>query len=485
MNRRHHVVPSLLSAATLATALCAQGPDFLITYSQVETTLSGSNGTSLAVLHPNEIAHLEYSNGPCSSLSAEKWSPRACFHTMAGDENSDALYWNPVIFATIDALLQGLPMTPVAGVNPRTIFFSPDVPMQTGVSGGPGLRPGDIGRIVRNSSGDGQVEHFVRQEEINLALGLPLNTAIDVDAAAWQLGHGLYLSLDADYNVTTPCGPMLMQDGAIFVIPDWAITYTNDFRVASVWPNSAFVVYSEAQIDAMVVSAGVTDRFGNCLTNAVDLESLEIDPSGTGQTVFPCGGAVLQAPDFIFSVETGTGASLLTTAGGGSIYSSICGGMGRGCGGGPTFGPQTGIQPTNTTTGAPSYVNALASTWTLRYSLEARIPVLNSSPSGLPAGATLLDINSPAPLSFVFVSFAPSGVNAVPASFPGFPFSLLGFPDYYPIPSPYMPCATVNGTCTFPSFAIPPNFPVKLLFQAVGIVNGGIEFSTPAMLDIL
>ncbi|MBM4060865.1 MAG: hypothetical protein FJ265_07185 [Planctomycetes bacterium] len=111
--------------------------------------------------------------------------------------------------------------------------------------------------------------------------------------------------------------------------------------------------------------------------------------------------------------------------------------------------------------------------------------MLNSSPSGPPTGATPFDLDSPAPLNFVFVTFAPAGVNAVPNSFPGFPWSLLGFPDHHPVNFFYSWYPTIGGTCTFPSFAIPPNFPVKLLFQSVGIVNGQIEFSTPAVLDVL
>ncbi|MCA8952823.1 MAG: hypothetical protein KDE27_25160 [Planctomycetes bacterium] len=475
----------LLPSAALCSALAAQGPDFLLTYSQVETTLSGSNGTSLAVLNPNEIAHLEYSNGPCSTLSAEKWSPRACFHAMAGDEDTTALYWNPTIFGSIDALLEGTPTSPVAGVNPRTVYVSPSVAMGNGVSGVNQLRPGDIGRIVRTSAGDGQVEYFITQEQINNALGIALTTPIDVDAAEWLPGTGVFLSLDADYTVMTPCGPVLLQDGAIFVIEDSMITWTPDFRVAATVPASAAVVYSEAQMDTFVTNAGVTDRNGNCLTQAVDVESLAFDWSGSGNAVVLCAGLAVWVPDLLFSVETGTGASVLTTAAAGSIYNHLCSSMGRPCGGGPTFGPQTGIQATSTTLGAPSYVNSLLATWTMRYSMEARIPVLNSFPNGLPVGATLLDINSPAPLNMVFVTLVPAGFNAVPSSFPAFPFSLFGFPDYYPLPTPYMPTATVNGTATFPSFAIPPNFPVKILFQAAGIVNGQVELSTPAILDIL
>ena len=470
--------------AALAAAVAAQGPDFLITYSQPETTLSGSNGTPLQNLLPNEISHLEYHITPCT-LSAEKWSPRACFHAMAGDENSNAMYWNPTIFGSIDALVEGVSMTPIAGSNPRTVFFSPSLPMGNGVSALP-LRPGDVGRIVRNTSGDGQVEYFLRMEDTNMALGLPLTTPIDVDAIAFSTNYGVFFSLDQDIAITTPCGPMLLQDGAIAVIPNWAITYTPDFRVASVLPNSAFVLYDELAVDAMVANAQVTNRLGVCLTTAGDLEALDIDWAGAGTSINPCPGAILWAPDLIFSVENGTGASVLSTQGGGSIYGNTCTLMGSPCSSGlPTFGPQTGIRPTSAFVGAPSYVNALCSTWTLRYALQARNPVLNSSPSGLPAGATLFDINSPAPLNFIFVTFVPSGVNAVPFSAPGSPWSLFGFPDQYPVQNYYMWSPTIGGTSTFPSFALPPNFPVKLLFQSVGIVNGLVEFSTPAILDIL
>lgn len=473
----------LFAHAALAAALTAQGPDLLITYSQPEVTLSGSNGTPLQNLLPNEISHLQHHITPCT-LSAEKWSPRACFHAMAGDENSNAMYWNPTLFGAIDALVEGMSMTPIAGSNPRTVFFSPAVAMGNGVSTLP-LRPGDVGRIVRNTSGDGQVEYFLRMEDTNMALGLPLATPIDVDAIAFSPSYGVFFSLDQDVVVTTPCGPVLLQDGAIAMIPNWAITYTPDFRVASVLPNSAFVLYTEAQVDAMVGNAQVTNRVGVCLTSGGDLEALEIDWTGAGQAVNPCPGAILQVPDLIFSVENGTGASVLTTQSGGSIYGNTCTIMGTPCGSGPTYGPQSGIRPTSATVGAPSYVNALCSTFTLRYALQARTPVLNSSPSGLPAGATLFDINSPAVLNFIFVSFVPSGPNAVPTSFPGSPWSLFGFPDLYPVNNYYMFSPTVGGTSTFPSFAIPPNFPVKLLFQSVGVVNGLIEFSTPAILDIL
>lgn len=475
---------TLFATPVLAGALLAQGPQLLLTFSQPEQTLSGSGGTSLRFLNPNEIAHLDFM--PCPVTGAEKWAPRTCFHAMAGDENTDALYWNPAIFGAIDALVATVSATPIGGVNQRTIFYSPSVAMGTGVSGLPGLRPGDVGRIVRTSAGDGKVEYFMRREQFNQALGLPLNTAIDIDAIAFSLSHGVFFSLDQDILCNTICGPTLVRDGDVIGIDPAYLNYTSDFRIATVTPNSAMVVYDEAQMDVFVQSAQVTNRFGVCINQSIDLESLEIDwTSGNVVTITRCAGAIMQVPDLLFSTETMTGASLLTTAGGGTIYQGGCGQMGRGCGGGPTFGYEAGLLPPSSTVGVPSYINGLLSTWTCRYVMEVRQPVMNSSPSGLPAGATPIDIGSPAPMNFVFIHLAPMGFNAVPSSVPTFPWSLFCFPDTYQPLWFYQPVPTINGFATFPSPGIPPNFPVKVLFQSVGIVNGLIEFSTPAMWDVL
>ncbi len=477
----HQTLSRLLAPVVLCAASLAQGPDFLVTYSQPEQTLSGSLGTTLRFLNPNEISHLEWSNGPCSSLSAEKWAPRTCFHAMAGDENGNGTYWNPTIFGTIDALVATLPSTPIAGVNQRTVFWSPSAIMGTNISGVPGLRPGDVGRIVRNGFGDGQVEYFMRQEQFNQALGLPLNTPIDVDAIAFSINDGVFFSLDQDIVANTMCGPMLIKDGAVIVIPTSALTFTPDFRIATVLPVSAAVLYTEAQMDAFVTAAMVTDRFGTCLTTAVDLESLEIDWAGPQTTVVPCPGAILTVPSLLFSTETMTGASVLTTAFGGQIYVGLCGGTGRSCGGGPTFGPQMGIQPTSATVGAPSYVNGLLSTFTCRYVLEPQQHVLNVFPLGAPAGSTFIDVGSPWFWNFIFVTFVPP---TVPTSVSAFPFSLFCFPDYYPPNIYYMPAPAPGGFGTFPMFFIPPNAMGKVLFQSLAFGGSGIELSTPAVIDV-
>src|SRR5436190_8192 len=96
----HHLLPLL--AAGLAAGAVAQGPAALFTTNLPEQTLSGSGGTVLQTLWPNEVASIDFF--PCPVISAEKWAPRSCYHTMAGDDNSNTQYWNPAMFGTIDAL---------------------------------------------------------------------------------------------------------------------------------------------------------------------------------------------------------------------------------------------------------------------------------------------------------------------------------------------------------------------------------------------
>lgn len=470
----------LLATTSLLATAAAQAPDMLVTYSQPEATVSGSGGTVMQKLLPNEIAHLEWSNGPCAWPSAEKWAPRTSFDTMAGDEDGDGTFFEPTLFGRIDALCVPFVMAPGnATTNGRNVFWSPEQTMGTVISGAPSLRPGDVGRIVRIGLADGQVEYFMRQEEFNTALGLPLNFPLDVDAVCFQPGLGVYFSVDQDVPGMTFCGPTFFRDGDLLCVPDWAITWTPDFRVAAVLPNSAAVVYSEAVIDLMVANAGVADHLGNCVNTSFDLESLDFDWNGTVGVQFPCPGAMVQAPDFVFSVETTTGAALLTTIGFGSIYNHLCGPAATPCPG-QTWGPQMGVQATSSTVGATSYVNALAFARTYTHVLEPKQATM-FVPGGAPAGANAIDYNTPWPVNFVFVELVSP---TVPASQPAWPFSQLCFPDTY-IPNLILWTVVPNQFGSIPLFPIPPALPpTKLLIQSVGIGGSGFELSTPAVVDI-
>ena len=123
-----HSSLTLLSALSVATSLLsAQSFDFLYTTSQNEFTLSGSGGTVLQDIHPNDIVGMPAF--PCPQR-AEKWSPRQCFITMAGDEDNDNSYWEPGIMGSIDALIATAP-TGTTGTNQRNVWYSPSVALGT------------------------------------------------------------------------------------------------------------------------------------------------------------------------------------------------------------------------------------------------------------------------------------------------------------------------------------------------------------------
>lgn len=468
----------LLPLLSFAAAAAAQGPDLLLTFSQPELTLSGTGGTVLQFLNPNEVASLGFSSTPCP-VSAEKWSPLTCYQTMAGDEDGDGMFWNPALFGTIDALHVGSPASTVSGfANARETFWSVSAPMGNNVSVPP-FRPGDVARIIRNTLGDGQVQHFMRQEQFNMALGLPLATPIDVDAIAFHTNFGVYFSLDQDIFCPLLCGGTFVRDGDILCVPPGALTLTPDVRIATVVPASASVAYNEAQVDFMVIAAGVTDRFGICIPNSTDLEALEMDFTGPVTPIPTCTGVVLFAPTLLFATETMTGGSLLTTLGGGTIYNSPCGPVGTSCGFGPTFGNQVGIQPAGAI-GAKSHVNALASTITLVNVVEPKQHVMNVFPFGAPFGANQIDYATPFALNVALIELVGP---PVPGSFPAFPFSPLCFPDLY-APSILIYAWLPGPVGTYPLIAIPTFWSGKILFQNVGIVAGGYELSTPCVIEV-
>ena len=298
----HPLSSALLSAATLTTAISAQLPSYMTTYSQPEASASGSGGTALSTLRPNEIHTLEF-NSACM-LSAEKWLPRTCTQVMAGDEDADGLFFHPNVLDRIDALVSIASWaSPTGGDTQRSIYFSPNAAMGTAISGGPGLRPGDVGRIVKIGGAEGQVQYFLRQEQVNQALGLPPSYPINIDAIAFQPNYGVFFSIDTDVLAVTACGPTLIRDGDVLCLPPGFTSYAPNLTIASTAPSSALVAYSEAQMDMMTANALVADRFGACVTTVGDIKSLEIDLAGPSTVVSPCPGISLLVPNLVYSCE--------------------------------------------------------------------------------------------------------------------------------------------------------------------------------------
>lgn len=463
-----HLPPRVLFLALCAAPAAAQMP-FLFTTSQTEQTLSGSGGTVLKTLRPNEVAMVEFWS--CTGLSAEKWSPRTCYGTMAGDENGDTLAWNPALFGQIDALCEVL--GPVGLSSQRTVFWSPSVAMQPGVSGLPAIRPGDTARIIRNSSGDGQVEYFLRLEQVVQALGKPTGSIVDVDAIAADPTYGVFFSLDVDTTVNCGCSTTFVRDGDVLMIPTAAITWSSDFRVLAVVPNSAVVVHSEVQMDAFVGNAVVSNHLWQCLGAIGDVEGLDIDWTGPVQTLSLCSSVTVQVPSLAFTGESMTGCSVLTTAGSGAILQRGCATLGTSCNWGPTTGAQIGLQPPSSG-GVPSYVNALTTAFPRQFTVEAHQHQL------LTGGTAVLDLYTPGSFALLCARFDSTAVNSVA---PSQSYWNLHFPDEY-ITGNAAVFFLPGGYQTFNAGIIP--LPCKITWQTVTLSAWNtIELSTPATIDTL
>ncbi len=461
----------LFAAASSLLGPLGQAQEFLYTTSQPEQTLSGSGGTVLRFVRPNEIVHLPVQ--PCPSR-AEKWAPRTMFHTQAGDEDNDGIWWEPGMLGQIDALM--IPWASTTAPNQRTIYYSPSAALGTTVSGAPGLRPGDVGRIVRVGTADGQVQHFIREEQIKQALGLPVTAVIDVDAIASQPNFGVFFSLDTDI-VCNLCstGPTLVRDGDLLMIPGPDLSWTTFGTVGAVLPGRALVVHTEAQMDAMVTNARVTNRFGACQTQILDLEGLELAGTGTAGTVPGCGGP-RPYPHFLFSGESLTGGAILSTMAGGMIHNTGCMPYGTNCTFGPTLGNQIGLRPPSATLGIPSFVNALCASRAIVFSSEAQVPQI---PVFTPAA---IDFASPGANTWVFLTFGPTAPGSVAPSLP-FTWGNLCYPDYYAPPAFMGVIGTASGFGTYTSPPVP--WPTKLIFQGITITPWStIEASTPTTLEV-
>jgi hypothetical protein len=469
---------SIFASIALAGSSLAQSPNLLVSFSQMERTASGSGGTILQQLHRNEMAFINF--GACTTLSAEKWMPRTCAHVMAGDENADGNYWNPGIFGDIDAVLthrhsMGLGVDE----NQRTVFWSVAAPMGGAVSAQP-FRPGDVSRLVSNGFVHGQVQHFMSQEQFNIALGRNPGAPLDVDAIAWQPNYGIWFSIDNSRNANPACGPTIIQDGDVLCIPPSAITYTSDGRVAAVMPNSVEIVHNEAQMDAFTGNANVADNLGGCVPTAIDVEGLEIDLFGPMATMVTCTGMTIGVPTLLFTTESGIGASILTTNAGGQIHPTPCGLAGQSCGLGPTTGSQVGLGIPVAGTGVASHITGLGFAYACTHTLEADMPIMSVSGTGAPAGFANIHYNSPFIFNVVLIELVPA---FVPPAIVGLPFSPTCFPDLY-APSAYSYALVPGGFGTIPMPALPVGFVGKVLFQSIGLGTGVFEFSTPTVVDV-
>jgi len=478
----------------LAMALSAQPAALLLTPKRDEVTRSGSNGTVLRNITPHSIGVVVPSaNGP---YSTEKFAPSLAFQTLAGDEDGDGDVHSPDIFGSIDALAV-LPYDwdSELGLRPRqkpvTIldcYVSPSVDVGTNVSGAPGLRKGDCGRFARTPAGNGRVEYFVRAEQLIAALGMfdlangqPLTPDdIDLDAITVSVDRHVFVSFDRGHwlrlTVNGALANFFLDDGGVACIPGPVWTPNARGQVGAVLPNRGIIVFSEAQVNAMVVAAALTDNAGACVPAIVDTESLAIDPNG-GVFVSNWGNQALTWPNLLLSGETTTGAGVITTFAGGRIARVNGADLAEACGVAPTDGTRMGLA-------ASGSVRALDALESLHR--EPCWFVLGSpTPQGL-GGAIEVDVGTNLPTAVAWLGFG-LGVLPVSPSISFLPWSpnTPCFPELYPaiLPNPMIPVALAAGAgnARFGTFtaAASPFFGPGILFQAVTMANGMLDLSTP------
>ncbi|MEC7584912.1 MAG: hypothetical protein VYE77_11390 [Planctomycetota bacterium] len=463
----------LYAPLLLSSLACAQA-DIMFTMTQNVETIKDT--PLLKQVKPNEVIRLLNHPGPDRS---EKWAPRPMFHANAGDEDGDDNYWEPTMLSQIDALLSDSFGT--GPTNPRDMFFSPSVPMGTNVSGGPGLRPGDVGRIRKLSGLDGQVEYFITAEQIALALGLPPGAAlVNVDAISFQPNVGVMFSLEDDFTIPTPIGSHFYQDGDVFLIPPGALTLSGSGTIATVMPHSAVVAYSEADMDALVANANVTNRFNRCLNRIIDTDALEIDLMLPIAFTVPTMFGPVAVPHVLFAGESMTGGAILDSNLGGQIRSYGGSLLGNPCGSGATLGRQLGLQNAFFI-GIRSSVNALMTGQVCTFVTETPTPQL---PRSTP---THIDWHSPVSgmsLQMMLVSFVPSGPGAVPVSAP----SLWGgacYPDLYLGGGGPHVLGSAFGPGEYGTWPLPPiPFAADLLFQMLTLTGSSVELSTPTIIEV-
>lgn len=444
-----------LAVAALAPLAGAQQSLTFTTFKN-ERTLSGSSGTILTSITPEDVAIVT----PSSTLpSAEKFLSHMNRNTLAGDGNLDANHYASPLAMKVDALqicppATGLPHTA------RELYISTRVAMPC--AGGGVIDPGDVHGVAIGAT----MTPMIDDMQIRNALGITPNTpTFNVDAFTRDAAGAIYLSFEQDVPILL--GTQMLLDGGVAMIPASALTWTG-CAVTGVVPNSGLIAFNENFANLMVVNASVSDNTGNFVQVIFDLDGLEIDPNGG---TFPIPGTTLSAPNLLFSGEYLTGGGILSTAGGGSIAVINGAPMATPFGSGPTDGSQVGLFPFNV-----GSLNGLAlSSPTCRFITDTSTPVLTTpGPINFTAGGA----DPGAPVFFYARIFGASGPGSIQPSIavpnPCFPEWFLFNTFLFSLPADGLGIASVTA---FYSGGVPAGATVVL--QAVTPKTGGLSLSAP------
>jgi hypothetical protein len=325
--------PTLFTIGSSSLAICAltapvassqvnEALFFTSNYTGNETTLSGSFGTPLGSLNRADIAVV--TPDPMAAYSAEPFLTKMNTNVELGDRDGDGVIYQVLLTYGIDALHFCQP----GDARNLNLFMSIQNDLAA-TSSLPEIRDGAIFSL----RGGGTIQVYLSEAHINAAFGLA-GAPFDVDAFAIDPYGNIALSFDDDTWLYG--GSVLAEDGALLVIPAVALTL-GPCQVTTVIPNSGFILHSEAALDGFVASAGVAGNAGTPITTISDLDGLDVDPDGGSLNIQippsvlnpnpgleydnPFEGQWLQVSHWRFNGLALTGASVLTTSGGGAIES--------------------------------------------------------------------------------------------------------------------------------------------------------------------
>lgn len=469
MNPFLNVFPAVL----LSAALTAQPQTHV--YFVPSTTVPAATwcfgtppGCCMDQISPRDVALV--SKQTCQDC-ARKVAPIAAWNTLVGDADGDADYHDAALFESIDALL-------IKRDDPqsmRRMYVSPSASVNNTVSGGVGLRPGDVAAIVRDVAGNnGQLQYFLRAEHVRDAFGIagPL-ALIDVDAIAQDDAGNVYLSLNIDKNVNVlvdgVVSARVLHDGGIGVIPATAITYNARGNVSAVTPNGGIVLLSEPAVDAMVAHANFQDQAFMCVAGLDNLTALEIDRNCAGTLSIPWGSATLTFPHLLFGGNTLV-MGLLTTCGGGAIASlgtTPCP-MGRSCGEPvASIGFEFGVL-------APAALHALA---IVDEPMPYHLVVDTCTPEFTGPGTLLLGAEYPAGPAAIALSVGPIAPGLAAQSLPSPWPTAEGFPELFGTTTLLHVFPVVGSTL---SVTVPAGVTGNVLFQPLEVHPAyGVELGAP------
>ena len=325
---RHKLL--VLAVPTVLAAAAAGQQSILFSMDHSGHTTNGGAGIALLHVNDQDINLVTPSAG--GPYFARKFYNVAAWRCMLGDSNGapGALsYANGAPVSEVDSIQLAPDANLSDGVQLSDLWvsFNDNVPVLA-ASGVPLVEEGDLVQFLPG----GAIVKRVTRAQINTLINQPVATPCDVD------GFGISAAGDAFWSESQNVGPV--QDGCIWTAP--AGTWnTTGFAQTS----GAFLILIEPEVSALIANAT-----GGAFTSVGDLKGVEIDPNGgiwTATRRKVIGGVITtidtaQVPNLIFSASQ-VGATLFTTANGGSV--AVVNGISMG---GPpwnntTLGPAMGI----------------------------------------------------------------------------------------------------------------------------------------------